>query len=218
MDLGAIEELIRHDISFSHSLLTYLTSRFSTGLPGLRSVRWGLRLLGSDGIRKWVWMQVRSSPPQNRPPVLVARGMRGRFCEVIAQCGEISLAGESDPFLIGMFSLLRMRFCKGRCREFFEEYFHNISRNLRNALLGTGGETDPFSLVLRIVKSYETGDFHAVDAIARAIGLSADTLSSCYLESLWWVENVFSPDEQTWRGAQISAPVSFHRNREHLAI
>jgi c-di-GMP-related signal transduction protein len=215
LDLGAIEELIRHDISFSHSLLTYLNSAAFHWATRIESVRQGLRLLGSDGIRKWVWMASLPSLAQNRPPVLVARVlMRGRFCEVIASVAKLPL-GESDPFLAGMFSLLDA-ILQRPLQGILEEL--NIGRNLRNALLGTGTETDPLSLVLRIVKCYETGDFHSVDATARFIGLSADALSSCYLEALYWVENVFSPDEQTWRGAQIPTPVGFHRNREHLVI
>ena len=92
-----------------------------------------------------------------------------------------------------------------------------IGRKIRNALLNSAGEGDPLSLVLRIVKSYELADFDQVDAVARAIGLSPETLSTCYLQSLAWVETVFTPDEQTWRAGHLSTPIGFHRNREARA-
>jgi len=53
-----------------------------------------------------------------------------------------------------------------------------------------------------------------VEAASRIIGLSADDLSACYLESLSWVDTVFSPDEQKWRGDRSSAPIDFQRNPE----
>ena len=214
LDFNAIEELIRHDISFSHSLLTYLNSAAFHWADRIESIRQGLLLLGSDEIRKWVWMASLSSLGQNRPPVLMAQVlMRGRFCEVIASSAKLPL-GDSDPFLVGMFSLLDA-ILQRPLRWILDEL--NIGPNIRNALLGAGSEANPLSLVLRIVKSYELADFHEVDRAARVIGLSADALSTCYLESLSWVETVFSPDEQTWRAAHASVPTDFHRNREARA-
>jgi len=211
LDLKAIEELIRHDISFSHALLTYLNSAAFHWADRIESIHQALILLGSDGIRKWVWMASLPSMAQNRPPVLVAQVlMRGRFCEVIARFAKLALGG-SDPFLVGMFSLLDailQRPLAGILDEL------NIGPHIRKALLGPDNEADPLALVLRIVKSYELGDFRQVDEAARVIGLSADDLSTCYLDSLSWVETVFSPDEQTWRAAQPSVPPGFHRNGE----
>lgn len=214
LDLHVIEELIRHDISFSHSLFTYLNSAAFHWANRIESIHQCLSLLGSDEIRKWVWMASLSSLGQNRPPVLMEQVlMRGRFCEVIADAAKLPL-GDSDPFLVGMFSLLDA-ILQRPLREILAEL--NIGSNIRKALLGTGGDADPLSLVLRIVKSYELGDFDRVEAAARVIGLSAEALSTCYFQSLSWVETVFSPDEQTWRAAHLPAPMGFHRNAEALA-
>jgi c-di-GMP-related signal transduction protein len=215
VDFSAIEEVIRHDLSFSHSLLTYLNSAAFHWADRVQSIRQGLLLLGTEEIRKWVWMASLSSLGQNRPPVLMAQVlMRGRFCEVIADSAKLQL-GDSDPFLLGMFSLLGailQRPLEGILDEL------NIGPNIRNALLGAGNEADPLSVVLRIVKSYETGDFQDVDAAARVIGLSAESLSACYFESLFWVEAVFSPDEQAWRAAHSSAPIGFHKAGRNLTL
>jgi len=211
LDFVAMEWLIRHDLSFSHSLLTYINSAAFHWSNRVESIRQGLLLLGSDEIRKWAWMASVSSLGQNRPPVLMAQVlMRGRFCEVIARSAQLSV-GDSDPFLLGMFSLLDA-ILQRPLQRILDEL--NIGRSLRNALLGTGGEADPLSLVLRIVKSHELADFHDVEAAARVIGLSAEALSTCYFQSLSWVETVFSPDEQAWGAAHSSPPIDFHRSRE----
>jgi EAL and modified HD-GYP domain-containing signal transduction protein len=211
LDFSAIEELIRHDISFSHSLLTYLNSAAFHWSDRIESVRQGLLLLGSEQIRKWVSMASLSSLGQNRPPVLMAQVlMRGRFCEVIAEAAKLPL-GASDPFMVGMFSLLDA-ILQRPLKWILDEL--KIGPNIKNALLNSASEGDPLSLVLRIVKSYELANFDEVDAVARVIRLSPEALSTCYLQSLAWVETVFSPDEQTWRAAHLSAPLGFHRNRE----
>jgi EAL and modified HD-GYP domain-containing signal transduction protein len=136
--------------------------------------------------------------------------MRGRFCEAIS--GLMTLAAaDADPFVIGMFSLLDailQRPLEGILDEM------NIGPHIRLALLGVPGVDNPLSLVLKIVKAYELGDFEQVDASARIIGLSPDDLSTGYLECLSWVESVFSPDEKRWRAAQPSGLIGFHRDRE----
>jgi c-di-GMP phosphodiesterase len=83
LDLRAIEDLIRHDISFSHSLLTYLNSAAFHWADRIESIHQALLLLGSDEVRKWIWMASLSSLGQNRPPVVMAqvlmRGASYRF-------------------------------------------------------------------------------------------------------------------------------------------
>ena len=208
LDFRAIEELIRCDVSFSHSLLTYLNSAAFDWADRVESVRHGLLLMGSAELRKWAWMASLSSLGQNRPRVLIAQVlMRGRFCEAIACAANLPL-GESDPFLLGMFSLLDA--ILGRPLQGILEDL-NISRNLRNALLGTAGEADLLSLVLRIVKSYEVGDWSDVEAAAHVIGMSPDDLLSCYMSALSWVDTVSQADEKPSK-VEISAPIDFRRN------
>jgi c-di-GMP-related signal transduction protein len=212
LDFPAIEEIVRHEVSFSHSLLRFLNSAaFRWGDP-IESIRQGLLLLGEDGIRKWVWMASLSSLGKNRPPVLMAQVlMRGRFCESIAQRADLQL-GESDPFLIGMFSLLDV-ILQRPLAGILDDL--NISRRIRQALLSTAAdETDPLSLVLRIVRSYEIGDWREAEAASRVVRLSPDALNTCYLESLSWVDDVFSPDDHTLQSDALPAPADFHRTRE----
>ena len=203
LDFRAIEELIRHDVSFSYSLLKYVNSAAFHWANRIESIRQALALLGSDEIRKWVWMASLSSLGRHRPPVLMEHVLlRGRFCEAIAGLAKASL-GDSDPFLLGMFSMLDailQRPLQGILDDL------NISRNIRNALLGTADRPDDFlSLVLRIVKAYEVCDWREVDTAARMIRLSPDALSTCYLESLSWVETVVSPDKENARPSGLQS-------------
>lgn len=207
MDFDAVEKVIGHDISFSHLLLKYLHSAAFHWDSHIESIRQGLILLGEDKTRQWVWMASLSSLAQDRPSVLMSQVlMRGRFCEAIALSAKLPLR-DSDPFLLGMFSLLDailQRPLQGILDEL------NIGQGIRNALLGAGTEADTLTLLLQIVKSYEVGDWQLVESAARAVGISGEALSTCYLESLSWVDTVFSPDEPT--GAGSLQPISFHRD------
>ena len=136
--------------------------------------------------------------------------MRGRFCEVIAGSAKLPL-GDSDPFLLGMFSLLDAILQRPLEGSSTTSILAGISGMRFSA---RGMKRILCLLLLRIVKSYEAGDLREVDAAARVIGLSPGDLSTCYLESLSWVESVFSSDERTWRAAHATRRSVFHRSRE----
>jgi c-di-GMP-related signal transduction protein len=209
LDFPAIEELIRHDVSFSHSLLTYLNSAAFHWAARVESVRHGLSLLGTVEIRKWVWMACLSHLGEGRPSALMAQVlMRGRFCELISSSARLALGG-SDPFLLGMFSLLDA--ILGRPLQGILDDL-NISRNIRNALLGAAGEGDLLSLVLRIVKSYEVGDWRHVEEALQIVGMSPDDLLTCYMDAVAWVDTVSLPDRQKLRPGRVAAPVRFRRD------
>ncbi|HWE00314.1 MAG TPA: HDOD domain-containing protein [Bryobacteraceae bacterium] len=202
LDFSAIEDLVRHDISFTHSLLKYLNSAAFNWSRPVESVRQGLLLLGADEIRKWAWMACLSDLGRNRPRVLMMQVlMRGRFCEMLARLANLPL-GEADPFLLGMFSLLDAileRPLEGILNDL------NIGSALRNALLGAAGPGDLLSTLLNIVKAYEAGNWKTVEDAASSINLSAGALTTCYLESLYWADAV-SADERDGRPAAIPAP------------
>lgn len=211
LDINTLEPLIRHDLGFSHSLLTFLNSASFHWKNRIESIRQGLILLGSDQIRKWVWMATVSSLGQNRPPILMGQVlMRGRFSEEIASAASLD-TGDADPFLVGMFSLLDA-ILRRPLKDILDEL--NVGGIVRGALLGTAEESDPLARVLAIVKAYERSDFQTVDAIARAIHLSPDTLNTGYLRSLSWVESIHSNEEKTWRASHASPLAGFHREAE----
>jgi c-di-GMP-related signal transduction protein len=211
LDYLIIQELVRHDLSFSYSLLKYVNSAAFRWAGRISSIRQALALLGADEIRKWIWMATLTSIGRNRPHVLMTQVMvRGRFCEAIA--GTIGLAtGESDPFLLGMFSLLDVILQRPLLGVLDDL---NIAGGIRDALLGYTRVDDPLSLALCIVKAYESCDWAGVDVATRLLGVSCDRLSTCYLESLEWVENVMAPDVASSEAARSSIGDNFHRIRE----
>lgn len=207
----AIEELILNHSSSARSFLTYVNSVAFQWNNRVESVGYGLLLLGADEIRKWVWMASLSSLAEGRPAVLIAQAlMRGRFCESIARAARLAL-GASDPFLLGMFSLL------DAILERPLQGIHGdlqIGQNIQDALLGTAGEADPLALLLRIVKAYEVGHWLEVEEALRTIGLSTAALSTCYLESVSWVDRITLPQGNKPHAEHLPMAVDFHRDQE----
>ncbi len=204
LDFRALEELIRQDVSFSHSLLKFLNSAAFSWASPVESVRHGLLLLGADEIRKWAWMASLSGLGRNRPRVLMSQVLlRGRFAESISVAAGLPL-GEADPFLLGMFSLLDA-ILERPLDGILEDL--NITSGLRSALLGTAPTGDLLSTVLRIVKAYEIADWTAVHDAAATISIPVDALSSCYLESVQWVDNVTAEESRSETKTPVPAPV-----------
>lgn len=212
MDLDAIEDAIRHDIALSHSLLKFLNSGAFCWDKPIESVRRALLMLGADQTRRWVSMASLRALIQNRPPVLVAQVLtRGRFCETLIEQARMH-SGESDPFMMGMFSLLDA--ITGRpLRDILDEL--RIGHKMRGALLGTADADDPLLLALNMVKSYEASEFESVRAAAGRLGLSSDDLRKCYIDSLKWVE-FFSSDQGAWPATKQSDRRGFHRTKQPL--
>jgi EAL and modified HD-GYP domain-containing signal transduction protein len=192
MDFQAVETLIRHDVAFSYSLLTYLNSAVFHWAARIESVRQGLLLLGSTRVRQWAWMASLTTIGPGTPRVLVGQVlMRGRFCELIANSAQLSFGG-ADPFLVGMFSLLDA-LLRRPLRGILDDL--NISTEIRDVLLGNAGEDDALRLTLEIVKAYETGEWSKIGLAAAKLHVSTEVLSTLYLESLTWVESVHPHDD-----------------------
>lgn len=207
MDLDAVADAIRHDIALTHSLLKFLNSAAFVWARPIESVRQALLMLGAVQTRRWVSMASLRALIQNRPPVLVAQVLtRGRFCEALMEQAKMQ-GGDSDPFMVGMFSLLEA-IMERPLEEILEELM--LGSHARGALLGTADADDSLSLALKIVKAYERSDFEAVRAAAQRLGLSGDDLRKCYIDSLKWVE-FFGSDQGTWPATRQADRRGFHR-------
>jgi EAL and modified HD-GYP domain-containing signal transduction protein len=201
-DFRIVEQLIRQDISFTHSLLTYLNSAIFHFAGSIESVRHALLLLGTDELRRWGWMVSLSRMGRGRPAELTAQVLlRGRFCETIA--GALGLSADADPFLVGMFSLIDailQRPLEGILNDL------NIGQNVRAALLEPPSESNLLGHVLQIVRAYETGNWGLAAAAVNAFGAPVSKINSCYLESVTWVDTMMAQNREASASAAASNP------------
>jgi EAL and modified HD-GYP domain-containing signal transduction protein len=183
IDFAVIEQIVRHDVAFTHSLLRYLNSAEFCWRAPIESVRHGLLLLGENRIRQWAWMAALPGLGRPKSPALISQALfRGRFCELIGAESGRCLAG-ADPFLLGIASLFDA-ILERPLAEVLADL--NLSPRMQLALTGPPSD-DLFYQMLATVKLYESGQ---CERIAQAV-LGPDmptmpTLNRLYLTALEW--------------------------------
>jgi EAL and modified HD-GYP domain-containing signal transduction protein len=183
LDFNAIEQIVRHDVAFSYSLLRHLNSAAYCWNSPVESVRQALLLLGEDKIRQWSWMAVLPGLGQPKNPALISLALfRGRFCELIGTASGRCPTG-ADPFLLGIASLLDA-ILERPLGEVLGDL--NISPRLKRALLGPPSD-DAFHQILSTVRFYERGDCDQVPA--EVLGLDGKKLNELCLAALSWTDS-----------------------------
>lgn len=209
LDFNAIEQIVRHDVAFSYSLLRHLNSAAYCWTSPIESVHQALRLLGEDKIRQWSWMAVLPGLGQPKNPALMSLALfRGRFCELIGTASGRCPSG-ADPFLLGIASLLDA-ILERPLNEVLADL--NISPRLQNALIGPPSD-DPFHQILSTVKFYERGDWDL--APSEVLGLNARRLNELCLAALCWTDSQtaqfgYSPGAKPLHGV-FNSPVPARR-------
>jgi EAL and modified HD-GYP domain-containing signal transduction protein len=183
LDFNAIEQIVRHDVAFSYSLLRHLNSAAYCWASPIESVHQALRLLGEDKIRQWSWMAVLPGLGQPKNPALMSLALfRGRFCELIGTASG-RCTGGADPFLLGIASLLDA-ILERPLNEVLADL--NISPRLQHALIGPASD-DPFHQIISTVRFYERGDWDL--APSEVLGLDARKLNELCLSALSWTDS-----------------------------
>lgn len=101
LDLHALEQIIRPDVSLCYRLLRYLNSA-AFGLYPVRSIHHALTLLGEREIRKWIALVSAAMLAKSKTPELARMAIvRAKFCETYAASDQ-----RENYFLAGLFSLL----------------------------------------------------------------------------------------------------------------
>lgn len=190
IDVRAVAESIKHDLSLSYKLLRFLNSALFMFSSRVTSIQQALRLLGEDGIRKWVALVTIFTLAEGRPAILVHTALlRAAFCEMLAPLLGAAERG-ADFFFLGLFSNIDV--ILGRPLSAILADLP-IAEDVSNALLGGA---NPLRDVLQAVTAYEQGDWTAFAALAKKLSLPEEAFSKIYLESLRWCREL-SLEEET---------------------
>lgn len=179
--VGALEEIIKQDASFSYRVLRSANSAAFGLRQTVRSIHEALILIGQDRIRKWasIWAMAGMSDGVT-PEIVNLTILRARCCEILGQSRAHSSDG-SDHFLLGLCSLLDV--ILGKPMDVAIEDLP-LSSETRTALLG--GD-NPERHILDAVTAYERGAFDAAAQAARRGGVEVDKLPDAYASALKWV-------------------------------
>lgn len=180
-DLDAIEGIVKQDIAIAYKLLTYINSAHFSRVQPLTSVRHAISFLGERKIKLFISLIATSKLAENKPDELTRLSItRARFFELIG----IELKQDSSKlFLLGLFSLLdamldqNMQDIVGKM---------SLSNDLSEALARQGGNLLVF---LRLVESYEAGDWSAFEDAQKELGLGDENITDFYVDALAWADS-----------------------------
>lgn len=186
VDLGAVENLIKHDASLCYRLLRYLNSPLLGVSSPVHSIRHGMNLLGERELVRWIRMATTLAMGQEKCSDLVLSSMvRARFCELIAPRLE---NGKTDLFLLGMLSLMDaiLEIPMGVVVEGLA-----LDARVKEQLLQAKiGQESPLAPIYQLMLAREAGEWEEVTALAKKLNLSLPFVNRAYTESVSWAREM----------------------------
>jgi EAL and modified HD-GYP domain-containing signal transduction protein len=186
LDFNRIEELIKLEPSLCYRLLRYLNSPLLALSTTVTSVRHAPNLLGERETVRWIRMATTLVMGQEKSSDLVLSSLvRARFCELL---GPKVKHGNSDLFLMGMFSLMDA-ILEMPIGMLIDEL--HLDAALKEQLLSAkSGEKTPLSPIYDLMVAREAGDWEAVTSQAKQLNLSLVFISQTYNEAMRWAHHI----------------------------
>jgi len=178
IEVKEIEDIIKGEASLCYRLLRYLNSAAFSFASEIHSVRHGLAILGEREVRRWVRLVAALGAGQNKPSDLVLSALvRARFCELLAP--KIP-HGESDLFLVGMFSLMDaiLELPMGIVLEGI-----SLDRESRAVLLGQKSQLDP---IYQLMLAQEIADWPNLTRLCAQLKLPESHVTDCHWKAMQW--------------------------------
>ena len=183
-DIEEVRAAIAADLALSYRLLRLINSAAFGLIQEVSSIRQALALLGLVAVKKWLALIFLTEVGSNKPVELVRLALtRGRMMELLAQGEGHERAAQA--FTVGLFSTIDAFLDRP-----MEEAIAPLGFPEENveALLHRRGR---LGRLLEIMLAYERADWPAVAAEAATLDLSAEALTSAYVEAVEWSEATF---------------------------
>jgi c-di-GMP-related signal transduction protein len=184
VDLRRVAAIISQDVTLSYRLLRRINSAYYGVRGTISSIQEAVRLLGVDDLRRWASLLFLATLGVNKPPELIVESaLRARFCESLAADAGL-VEHREDLFMLGLFSLLDAILDRP-LSELVSEL--PLASAVTAALLG---EPNPLRRVLECAVAYISGDWTHLPGQVATIGVDEETLPTCYLDALTWVQKI----------------------------
>jgi c-di-GMP-related signal transduction protein len=183
-DFKEIAQIVEKDISLTYKLLKMVNSAAFYKRQTIQNVQQALALLGLKELKKWVYLLVLREHSTDKPSELLKLSLiRAKHAEAVSMLvGHKKNA--SEAFMTGLLSLLD---------TMMDNTMENIVKELpldqtiREALLGQDNE---LSKVLKLVLSYERGEWDQFYSLAAALSVDPLLMPNMYFDALEWANEV----------------------------
>jgi len=179
-DFDEIEDVIKQDVALSYRLLKFVNSAYFSFRTTITNIQQALVKLGETEVRKWIALMCLLEFNLDKTPELARMALvRAYFLELIAPfVGKASR--KEHLYLLGMFSLMDA-IMEMPMKEVFEQI--PVNEVVATPLLSRQGADYE---LLRLIESYERGDFEAASEQAAALALPENKLVGAYVEAVQW--------------------------------
>jgi c-di-GMP-related signal transduction protein len=177
-----IEDIIKGEASLCYRLLRYLNSAAFSFAAEIHSVRHGLAILGEREVRRWVRLVAALGAGQNKPSDLVLSALvRARYCELM---GPKIPHGESDLFLMGLFSLMDaiLEMPMGVVLQGI-----SLDRETRAVLLGQKSVLDP---LYQVMLCHEAANWPKLSELYTQLRVPENFATECHWEAMQWAREM----------------------------
>ncbi len=182
IDVAEIEGIIKGEASLCYRLLRYLNSAAFSFASEIHSVRHGLAILGDREVRRWVRLVATLGAGKNKSSDLVLSALvRARYCELL---GPRVPHGESDLFLVGLFSLMDaiLEMPMGVVLEGI-----SLDRETRAVLLGQKSQLDP---IYQLMLAQEKADWPRLTELCIQLKLPESHVTECDWKAMQWAREM----------------------------
>jgi len=188
VDFAEVEELIKREPALCYRLLRYLNSPLLGLSSPVESVRNALTLLGEKESVRWIRMATTMVMGQEKSSDLVLSSLvRARFCDLLAPKVP---HGNSDLFLMGMFSLIDaiLSVPMGLALEEL-----SLDPEIKAQLLGAKtGKKTKLSPIFDLMIAREVGDWELVSSLGKQMNLSLSSIAASSNQAMRWAREISS--------------------------
>lgn len=187
VDFELIAEAVREEPSLCFRLLRYLNSPLFGFAFAITDVGHALQLLGEAEIRRWLLVTVTAAWGERKSPELVVWALtRARFCELATGTLASPIAG---AFLLGLLSAFPA-LLETPMQTILKHL--PVSPDLKDGLLGVPGYG---SDLLRLMRTYEAGEWKTCAEAAARIGSNEERVTTAYVDAVQWSNRIAYPAE-----------------------
>jgi EAL and modified HD-GYP domain-containing signal transduction protein len=188
VDFTRLAELVKTEVSICYRLLRLVNSvAFGLSQP-VRSLQTALMLVGEKQFRNLVLNAIAVETLNGSPDELLIRVLqRARFLE---QLSPYTGEDAQEQYLFGLLSLMG-DMLGATLQEVIEAL--PLREEFKAAIYGTPNRV---SMGLRLMESYESGDWITMQELSQELKISGIKLTHLYKESLHWAEQVALPAEK----------------------
>ncbi|GGW62448.1 EAL and HDOD domain-containing protein [Alishewanella tabrizica] len=179
MDLVAIAEVFKRDVTLSYKLLRYSNSSIFKRRAEIETIKHALVVLGQAELKKFLSLLFTAQISTDKPAELMRLAMtRANFAESLAALGQ-NIALEK-AFLTGMMSLM-----DAILDEPIESVMEKLplANEIKDALIHNTGLLATY---LNLIKCYETANWKEASGIIEALSLDPDKVPDAYHHAVQW--------------------------------